>query len=89
MFHIEAVQDLAWCDVEKTFFSCSVKYAEFSDFLPVGVNGVDQTAHIRELWVNGTAGIYGPIAEFVPPPEPVDVPPPPTAPTGELPRSVL
>ncbi len=70
MFTIESVSDLQWCNAEHTLFRCLVKYAEFGEILPVGVNASDPYSHIHTLWVDGTAGVYGPIAEYVPPPEP-------------------
>lgn len=70
MFTIESVTNLEWCDAEHTFFSCNVKYAEFNEVHPAGVNAIDPYAHIQELWTKGNAGEYGVIAEYVPPPEP-------------------
>jgi hypothetical protein len=67
MFTIESVTDLQWCDAEHTFFSCNVKYAEFNESHPTGVNATDSYAHIQELWAKGNAGVYGVIAEYVPP----------------------
>ena len=67
MFTIESVTNLQWCDVEHTFFSCNVKYAEFNESHPTGVNATDSYAHIQELWTKGNAGVYGVIAEYVPP----------------------
>ncbi len=65
MFTIEYVKDLKWENPEHTYFSCVVKYAQFGEELPSGVNGVDPTAHIREIWLRANAGEYGPIAEYV------------------------
>jgi hypothetical protein len=67
MFTIETVTDLQWCDVEHTFFSCNVKYTEFNEVHPTGVNATDSYAHIQEIWTKGNAGVYGVIAEYVPP----------------------
>ena len=68
MFTIELVTDLQWCDAEHTFFSCNVKYAEFNEVHPTGVNATDSYAHIQKLWTRGNAGEYGVIAEYVAPP---------------------
>ena len=67
MFNIESVTDLQWCDAGHTFFSCNVKYAEFNEVHPTGVNAIDPYAHIQELWTKGNAGEYGVIAEYVAP----------------------
>jgi hypothetical protein len=68
MFTIEYVKDLQWCDAEHTVFSCVVKYTEFNEEHPTGVNATDPYAHIQEIWTKGNAGQYGTIAEYVPPP---------------------
>jgi hypothetical protein len=77
MFTITYVKDLKWDDAEHTMFSCLVKYEEFNEEHPTGVNATDSYAHIQEIWTKGTAGQYGTIAEYVPPeipplPEPAD-----------------
>jgi hypothetical protein len=76
MFTIESVSNLEWCDAEQTSFRCMVKYTEFNEVLPVGVNGTDPYSHIKELWAKGLAGEYGPIAPYVAPPEPPAPPSP-------------
>lgn len=77
MFTVQYVKNLKWADPEHTHFTCDVKYAEFPDEHPSGINATDPYAHINEIWVKGTAGEYGEIAEFSLPPPP---PPIPTAP---------
>lgn len=67
MLTIEYAKDLKWCNAEYTLFECIVKYEEFVDEMPCGVNAVDPYSHIQELWTKGIAGEYGPIAEYVPP----------------------
>jgi hypothetical protein len=71
MFTIEYVKDMQWCDAEHTMFECMVKYAEFNEEHPSGINGVDPYPHIKEIWTKGNAGEYGLIAEYVAPEEPV------------------
>ena len=77
MFTIEYVKDLQWQDADHTFFSCVVKYQQFEEEHPSGVNGVDPTQHIREIWEKANAGDYGVIAEYIPPPAPKNVRLPP------------
>ena len=74
MFTVEYVKDLQWDNAEHTSFSCVVKYAEFNEEHPTGVNGTDHYAHIQEIWTKGIAGDYGVIAEYVPPPPPIAKP---------------
>jgi hypothetical protein len=68
MFTIQYVKNLEWCNAEHTMFSCIVKYEEFNKEHPTGINATDSYAHIKEIWDKGNAGIYGVIAEYVPPP---------------------
>ena len=70
MFTIQEVTDLQWDNAEHTSFSCNVKYEEFNEAHPTGVNATDPYDHIKELWTKGNAGVYGVIAEYVPPPIP-------------------
>lgn len=67
MFTIEYVKNLAWSNKEKTMFECIVKYVEFDEEHPAGINGTDPYAHIQEIWTKGNAGEYGLIAEYVAP----------------------
>lgn len=73
MFTVEYVKDMKWCDTDHTFFECVVKYAEFNEEHPSGINATDPYAHIQEIWARANAGEYGPIAEYVAPPEPTPV----------------
>jgi hypothetical protein len=73
MFTIEYVKDLQWMDAEHTMFQCTVKYAEFNEEHPSGINATDPYPHIHEIWTKGNAGEYGEIAEYVAPPEPEPV----------------
>lgn len=68
MFTIEYVKNLEWCNTEHTVFSCIVKYEEFNEEHPSGINATDQYSHIQEIWAKGNAGDYGVIAEYIPPP---------------------
>lgn len=67
MFTVEYVKNLQWCDAEHTLFSCVVKYEEFNEEHPSGINATDSYAHIQEIWAKGNAGEYGVIAEYAPP----------------------
>ncbi len=73
MFTVESVQNLQWCDEGHTFFECQVKYAEFAEVHPAGVNATCPDAHIKEIWAKALAGNYGPISEYVAPPQPKEV----------------
>ena len=47
-------------------FSCNVKYYEFNEEHPSGINATDNYPHIQEIWAKANAGKYGVIAEYVP-----------------------
>jgi hypothetical protein len=70
MFTVEYVKNMQWEDAENTFFTCTVKYAEFNEEHPSGINGTDQYVHIQEIWAKANTGEYGVIAEYIPPPPP-------------------
>jgi hypothetical protein len=74
MFTIEYVKNLQWVDAEHTMFSCVVKYKEFAEEMPAGINATDPYEHIHIIWEKGNAGDYGVIAEYVPAPIPPVVP---------------
>lgn len=73
MFTIESVQNLQWRDEGHTFFECQVKYAEFAEPHPTGVNATCTDAHIQEIWTKALAGDYGVISAYVAPAAPVVV----------------
>jgi len=84
MFTIEYVKDLQWCDAEHTIFQCAVKYAEFNEEHPSGINATDPYPHIHEIWTRSIAGEYGEISEYVAPVEPEpEVVEPPVEPQAE------
>lgn len=64
MFTVEYVKDLKWANPEHTAFECVVKYAEFNEEMPSGINATDLYTHIQEIWTKGNAGEYGVIAEY-------------------------
>lgn len=77
LFHLEYVKNCWWQDETQSVFNCVVKYEEFPEEMPVGVSSKDPYAHIQLIWNNAMAGMYGPIAAYVPPP-------PPGPPTAEI-----
>lgn len=74
MLNIQYVKNLQWEDAEHTFFSCLVKYEQFEEEHPSGINGTDSAPHIREIWMKANSGEYGAIAEYIAPPEPEPMP---------------
>ena len=66
MLTIESVTNLKWCDVEKVNLECQVKYAEFNEPHPTGVNAACPDLHIKEIWTKALTGEYGIIQEYAP-----------------------
>lgn len=61
-----------WVDAEHTAINCEIATTEFgNEMLPFTASPNDVEAHGREIFADIAAGKYGPIAEYVPPPEPV------------------
>lgn len=61
-----------WGNAEHTFINCDITTSQFgSEVLPFTASPSDVEAHGRALFADIVAGTYGPIAEYVPPPEPV------------------
>jgi hypothetical protein len=75
MFTIEYVKNLKWANTQHDMFSCVVKYEEFDEEMPAGINAIDPYEHIHTIWTKGIAGDYGVIAEYTPEPAPPFVPP--------------
>ena len=74
MLTVEYVKDLKWCNAEHSMIECIVKYEEFNEEHPSGINATDPYPHIHEIWTKAIAGEYGEIAEYVSPPEPTPAP---------------
>jgi len=61
-----------WSNVEHTTIDCEITTSQFGDeVLPFTASQNDVEAHGRGIFADIVAGVYGPIAEYVPPPEPV------------------
>lgn len=61
-----------WADADQTMIDCEITTSQFGDeVLPFTAAQNDVEAHGRAIFADLVAGLYGPIAEYVPPPEPV------------------
>lgn len=61
-----------WANVEHTRIDCQITTSQFGDeVLPFTADQNDVEAHGRAIFADIVAGTYGPIAEYVAPPEPV------------------
>lgn len=60
-----------WGNAEHTTIDCNITTSQFGDeVLPFTAAPHDTEAHGRAIFADLVAGVYGPIAEYVAPPEP-------------------
>ena len=61
-----------WANEGHTSVDCEITTSQFGDeVLPFTADQNDVEAHGRAIFQDLVAGKYGPISEYVPPPEPV------------------
>jgi hypothetical protein len=59
-----------WMNAEHTVIDCEITTSQFGDeILPFTAFQNDVEPHGRNIFTNIVAGLYGPIAEYVAPPE--------------------
>lgn len=59
-----------WTNAEHTLIDCEITTSQFGDeVLPFTASPNDVEPHGRAIFADIVAGKYGPIAEYVPPPE--------------------
>ena len=76
-----------WANADQTMIDCEITTSQFgSEVLPFTASQNDVEAHGRGIFADIVAGVYGEIAEYVPPPPPEN---PATPSSGEIPGSVL
>jgi hypothetical protein len=68
MLTIQYAKDPIYADAEGTTIQLTVKFEEMVDEIPFGATPWDTEPYGVELYNNAVAGIYGPIAPYVPPP---------------------
>jgi hypothetical protein len=84
--HLTSLTNPRWANEAHTMINCEITTSQFGDeVLPFTASQNDCEAHGRGIFADIVAGVYGEIAEYVPPP------PPPTATpsSGNIPGSVL
>lgn len=69
---LTSVLNPRWSNAEHTAIDCEITTSQFGDeVLPFTASKNDVEAHGQAIFADLVAGAYGPIAEYVPPPEPV------------------
>lgn len=74
---VQNVTDPVYANEAGTAINCTVKFAEFPAPLPFTATSYDPDEYGRQIYADLIAGVYGPIAPYVPPPvvEPVTTAP--------------
>lgn len=68
---LTALTNPIWADAEHTRIDCVITTSQFgNEQLPFTADQNDVEAHGRAIFASIVAGRYGPIAEYVAPPEP-------------------
>ena len=68
---LTSVSNPRWADAEHTMIDCTITTSQLGDVvLPFTASPTDIEAHGRAIFADLVAGVYGPIAEYVAPPEP-------------------
>lgn len=69
---LTSVSNPRWANAEQTMIDCEITTSQLGEeILPFTANPNDTEAHGRVIFADLVAGKYGPIAEYVAPPEPV------------------
>lgn len=68
MLTIQYAKDPIYADAEGTTIQLIVKFEEMANEIPFGATPWDTEPYGVELYNNAVAGMYGPIAPYVPPP---------------------
>jgi hypothetical protein len=69
---LTSVSNPRWVNAEQTAIDCEITTSQFGDeVLPFSASQDDAEAHGRAIFADIVTGKYGPIAEYLPPPEPV------------------
>lgn len=71
MITIQYAKNPVYADEQETVIQLTVKFYEFAEEMPFGATSWDPEPYGVELYNNAVAGMYGPIAPYVPPPQPV------------------
>lgn len=74
---LTSVTNPVWSNTEHTTIDCFITTSQFGDeVLPFTADQNDVEAHGRAIFADLVAGKYGPIGEYVAPPEPEVLPQP-------------
>jgi hypothetical protein len=83
---LTSVTNPRWADEAHTMIDCEITTSQFGDeVLPFTASVNDPEPHGRGIYADVVAGVYGPIADYVP----LNISENPTPSSGSIPDSVL
>lgn len=65
---VEDVKNPIYVNADGTAINCEVKFDTYPNYLPFTATPNDPEEYGRQLYADLQAGVYGPIAPYVPPP---------------------
>ena len=68
---LEYAKNPVWVDAEHTMIDLEIKWDAINEELPFTASPTDCEAHGRAIFEAAAAGQFGPVAEYVAPPEPI------------------
>lgn len=87
---LTSLKNPRWADETHTVIDCEITTSQFGDeVLPFSASQNDCETHGRGIFVDLVSGVYGEIAEYVPPPTVSQGAASPTPSSGDIPSSVL
>lgn len=63
---VDDVKNPKYVNAENTVIDCSVKFAEFPEYVPFGATNYDPEPYGVQIYNDCVAGKYGPVAPFNP-----------------------
>ena len=72
---LEYAKDPKWANAEQTLIDLTIKWDAIDEELPFTASPTDTEAHGRAIFAAAVAGDFGPVADYIQPPEPEQLPP--------------
>jgi hypothetical protein len=74
--NLQYAKDPCWVNAEHTMIDLTIKWDQIDTELPFTASPTDVEAHGRAIFEQASQGAFGPVAEYVAPPAPVEPPQP-------------
>jgi hypothetical protein len=71
MIQVLEVKNCEWANPEHTVLNCDARFSHYpNEFMPFSAVASGDTDYAHKIFADALAGVYGEIAEYVPPPAP-------------------